>query len=189
VAVKVAVIVGHDRERQGARGVDGITEHAWNSGLADDLVCRLAHLGVLARRFDRQPGPVIERWADCAADVGAWGATLAIELHFDAAPPPHAGQWRGSTGLHWPGSPGGASWAARLSRASAQAIGTRDRGARPQSHSHSGVELVILRRTRCPAVILETHYGDNQADRDGANAALRSGALAVALAQAVQAGT
>ena len=120
--------------------------------------------------------------------MNAWGATLAVELHFDAAPPAHAGRWEGSTGLHWPGSAGGSSWASRLARASAEAIGTRARGARPQSHSHSGVELVILRRTRCPAIILETHFGDHAEDRRKANAALRSGALAQALADAVRAG-
>jgi len=185
--MKVAITIGHRASAQGATGADGVQEWAWHRPFGRQIAAELAARGVDATVHER---PDIRRYGDAMARlcraVNHERPDLVIELHFNAfSEPAGMASVRGSMALHWPTSRKGARWARLLSRACAEAIGTRDRGARSQARSWSGATLYILRDTLAPAVILETHYGDDPDDHRQATEARDRGELARVIAQAI----
>lgn len=185
--MKVSISVGHRKSSQGAAGFDGVQEWAWQRPLAHQIAALLEESGHTATVHER---PDVNDYArgmhGLTTAINALSPDVVVELHFNSfAEPAGVASVRGTMGLHWPGSSKGARWAASLSRACAQAIGTRDRGAREQARSWSGATLYLLRDTLAPAVILETHYGDDEADHRLATSARDNGELARAIAQAI----
>lgn len=179
--MRIAIAVGHSESHQGARDVDGVSEWAWHGIYADELVDALRCAGHDARRFQRPSGGYTQAMQALTSEVNAWSPDAAIELHFDAGDP----TWQGSTALHWPGSIRGASLALRLAARVADAVGTRNRGPRPQRASWADAPLLWLSALRCPSVILETHFGTSHADVAGAIVARDDGRLVRAIVEAV----
>jgi len=180
--VRLAIVVGHREHAQGATAVDGSREWAHHRVLADQIAAYATAAGHDVRVFLR---PDIQGYAKPLAvlvgQVNAYMPELVIALHFDAALVDFKGVWRGTSGRYWPGSKAGKMWAVQLSAAVSQAQGTRNRGAVAQAVSSSGKTLYVLRDTRAPAVIVETHFGDHPEDHRRALSARDSGATAQAI--------
>lgn len=206
----VCYIVGHTHDRQGATAVSGMREYAWGVKMREydwgvELAASLVEagnaLGLSVLTMEKQGGVYRQKVIDVIKAIEPWRPRCVVELHFNAAPTPEtADRFRGSACLHWPGSHGGAELARRISRASALAIGTKDRGPKPQARSWNGPsrvdnngtpipggpELYILKWTTQPAVIYESHFGTHAEDHARAVAAMRSGRLAEAITAAVE---
>lgn len=175
--MKLALVIGHSSSSKGAVAVDGVQEWDWTRPLAGQIE-RLAPFDV--RTFYRTPNQGYTRPIKrVAREINAWGADAVIALHFNAFPePPGVESVNGTMALYWPGSTKGRALAAKVSRAVSIAQGTRDRGAREQASSWGGARLHILADTLAPAIILETHYGDDPEDHRKATSARDSGATA-----------
>ncbi len=86
--MKVAIVVGHRQNAQGAVGDAGVSEFEFNSGLAKDIVrhTNKHELKIFYRRDDLSG--YTERMKDLHKRIDAWGATVSISLHFNAASSP-----------------------------------------------------------------------------------------------------
>jgi N-acetylmuramoyl-L-alanine amidase len=186
--MRLAIVVGHSQSAQGAVAVDGVQEWAWQRVLAHQVEAAATEAGHEVQVFYRPCGGYTRSMRALTAQVNRWAPDLVVSLHFNAFPEaPGQREVTGTMALHWPGSVAGRTWAVQLSAAVARAQGTRDRGARAQARSWSGASLWLLRSTRAPAVILETHYGDAASDHAQATAARDSWATARAIVAALPA--
>lgn len=181
----VAIVVGHTAERPGALAADGVGEWHWQRPLANQIAVQLADLDIDGTAYYRGPLPYGLAMHDVVQRVNRADPDLVLSLHFNSAPESHKGQMHGTMALYWPTSRTGKLAARALSSACAAAQGTRDRGPRSQAVSWAGSPLYILRDTRAPAVILETHYGDNAQDHQRASVARDNGSTAAAIAGAI----
>jgi N-acetylmuramoyl-L-alanine amidase len=80
----MAIVVGHDHINQGAINYLGETEYKFNSRIARylerGLLTKEGHLGLEVRIFYKDG--TTER--DVAKDIADWGASYALELHFNS---------------------------------------------------------------------------------------------------------
>lgn len=181
--MKLAIVVGHSQERQGAVAVDKVQEWTWQRVLAHQVMAEVSG----SRVFYRPAGPYTRAMKKLVAEVNGWEPDLVVSLHFNAfAEPPGIDPVHGTMALHWPGSRAGRRWAGILSAAVADAQRTRDKGPREQAKSWGGATLWILQATKAPAVILETHYGDTASDHRKATEARDCGRTARAIAKAIE---
>ena len=185
--MRVAIVVGHAKSRQGAVAVDGVQEWAWQYPLAEQVVALANRRGHTAKLFTRPDNGTYGRaMRTLTKQINAWRADIVISLHFNAFPEPVGmASVNGTLALHWPTSKQGRTYAVQLSAAVARAQGTRDKGAREQARSWSGAVLYLLRDTMAPAVILETHYGDDATDHEKATRSRDSGLTARAIVDAL----
>jgi N-acetylmuramoyl-L-alanine amidase len=186
--MRVALVVGHDERRQGAYSPAlDVHEWEWCGALARQLHTELGLRGVESRVFLREPGGrYSEQMAQLCGKINDWQAGyrgLVVSLHFNST----TEDWAGGCALHWPSSAAGRAAASALSAAAAAAIGNRNRGAIAQDRSWSSGRppLWILQLTKAPASILEPFFGSNEEDARAGDAAMRSGELAHALADAI----
>ena len=154
--MKVAIIVGHEANKQGAVNVKtGVTEFAFNTRLAE----------LIQDEFDLMPGfecIVVYRengYEELPYDVNRTGADIAISLHCNA----FNKKARGCETLHWYGSKNGALLAECLHDSFVNVYGvSSDRGVKPRTASDRGANL--LRKTSMPCVIVEPFFIDNDAE-------------------------
>lgn len=214
---RCAIVVGHHPDSPGVRLGDGQTEHEFNATLADQLWRQMHTVNVSHQVFLRPVASYTRGVLDGIVPmVNDWGADVVIGLHSNGSTSAAA---TGAEGLYWPADehdadrpevmPSGTfderTLAVSIASAYAQAIGIRDRGGRPQSHSWNGPsrfhttklwrgnpkpipggpELYLLGRTVAPCVIGESHFMSTPADHAKALAALESGAIADHLAVAI----
>lgn len=179
--LKVAVVVGHSASDKGAVSVNGTQEYDWNSVLAESLCEELRALGVEVVTHERPAGWYTPAMMHLVRAINADSPSCAIELHFDGGLP----EWHGASALHWPGSTLSEALAAGVALSAAKASGVRNRGAIAQTKSSSGKPLYFLKSTKCPAIILESHFGCNAEDHWLATHARDDGSLAREIAQAV----
>jgi len=85
--MKIALVVGHRKGKQGAYGSVGLSEWRYNGILAVDLVEVAQQNGIDACVFfrDEMPGGYGERMNRLHERIDAWGADISISLHFNAA--------------------------------------------------------------------------------------------------------
>jgi hypothetical protein len=195
--IDLAIIVGHDRERQGAYS-PMLDQHEWEwcrdlATLLVGAVHRLPGRPILASVFEREPGLLYsEAMRRLCQAVNAAGPKLCLSLHFNSGVP-----WSGCAALHWPGSARGDRAAEVIGLAARGAIGNLWRGIHAQSRSWStvgysddgkpipaGKVLRVLRDTAAPCTILEPFVGSNEADALAATRARNDGRLPLALAEA-----
>lgn len=157
----VALCVGHSRSGDdGAVSVSGESEWQFNDGLADMVALELEKLGIPSFKENAYQGSgygAAMRWV--AADVEIRHASLAVELHFNAA----NGAARGHEWLYWHSSKKSAHLANCLSSEFAEEfpeIPVR----KPKAKSSGDRGAEFLRLTHCPAVICEPGFGDNPED-------------------------
>ena len=159
----VALCVGHSRQLNGraeggAVSVDGTNEYTFNVEIARFVQSYLADLGIRSIVIEHYEGGtygVAMSWL--AKQLKDLDATIAIELHFNAA----NGSARGHEWLYWNDSTRGEKLAKCLKR-SFDVNFTPSRGIKPRKRTDRGAEF--LRLTHCPAVIAEPFFGDNQQD-------------------------
>ena len=197
-ALDVAIVVGHDSTSQGARAVDGVREWTWTRPLATQVAVELERRGRRAGVLLRDThGGYQAKMKRVAGAITAAGAQVAVELHFNA----NGGSGTGRTEvLYWPGSSRGQKLAALMADQVAECLGPKRRRqavAQARSWAHAedldgdgrvdpaGPPLYFLQLTRCPAVIVESHFGDIDSDHTIATEARDDGRLAVAIATAI----
>jgi len=153
VMAHLALIVGHTPQAPGAVSIDGTTEYAYNSIVADFLETKLRVLGYRVSRVARGlpndlPG--------LPGKVNATGADLAVELHFNSFGDPSA---NGCETLHWHSSVDGRALAMYIQKAVLQSFSLRNRGLIPIRGNDRG--HILLRGTAMPCILTEPFFGSS----------------------------
>lgn len=177
----VAICVGHSRHIAGKRdggavSAGGVSEWTFNRDLAFQIDRVLREKGVVSLVIDDYKGNGYTdsmRWL--ASEIKAKGATLAIELHFNAA----SGTAKGHEWLFWQTSKDGKALASALRGAYEKAFPlSANRGIKAKVSGERGGEFLKL--THCPAVICEPFFGDNPAEWQTASSSVSAMAEAMA---------
>lgn len=183
--MKLAVIIGHNSQQQGAvRGDTGESEYVWNGRLAQIMERLAPEFSIDLRTFRRVSGggyrTEIRR---VYSEVDNWRADASIELHFNGSSNPSA------TGIETLSS--GTALSLRLAQAVQDemiiALGLRDRGVKTVGGSDRGGASLIA--GVAPAILVEPFFGSSakgqQATDEGreqealARAYLRGAAVAL----------
>lgn len=155
--MRFAVVIGHRRDRQGARALSGVHEWEWNIPLGARLCGELEAAGQEADLLFR-PNTSSGAMNKLVERINHDTYDAVVSLHFNAG----AGGAGGHLMLHYPGSRNGEALAKACSRAHNEAFpGIRDRGLWATKVNGSGTELYILTKVRCPSMIVESHFGDS----------------------------
>lgn len=170
--MKLALIIGHGPQRDhGAESKDSaINELEWNTDLVSKIFAALTRTEispVIVHRAIERVQPVKQ--------VNELGPDFCAEFHLNSSDPVASG----SEMIYFPSSRRGRELAMLLQNAAVNTLGLPDRGIKGP---YKGRGMALLRRTKCPAVIVESFFIDNPKDlRVGTE---RKPALAVAYAQA-----
>lgn len=215
--MKVALIIGHDEIRPGARAsralpsgrvVPGQTEYAGNFELCQRIASDLDRFGHQAQVYRHTPRDLAGRVVELRPDepprntsyhqtvmptiqaVNEWGADCVLELHWNAVPERNSEgltmrDWSTTFAFHWPGSVNGERLGFAVSRAISQVLRTTDRGSVPRRASWAGATFHVLRSTRAPAILVESHNGANPTHHNRFIEAMASGELPEAIAEAI----
>ena len=177
----VAICVGHSRHIAGKRdggavSAGGVSEWTFNRDLAFQIDRVLREKGVVSFVIDDYKGNGYTdsmRWL--ASEIKAKGATLAVELHFNAA----SGTAKGHEWLFFQTSKEGKRLASALRGAYEEAFPlSANRGIKAKVSGERGGEFLKL--THCPAVICEPFFGDNPAEWQTASSSVSAMAEAMA---------
>jgi len=158
----IAICVGHSRiGDKGAISVDGTSEHNFNSRIAYKLEAILCKRGIKSELFDKYDASSYgSAMSWIAYRIKLIGATIAIELHFNSAKP----SANGHEFLYWESSKGGRKLAKCFAESYQKnfpaSTSRRDNGLFPIGKSARGSQF--LRKTHCPALILEPFFGSNK---------------------------
>jgi len=162
----VAICVGHSRiangrTEGGAISISGECEWSYNRQLAEMIADELGHRAidtVEVTRYEGEGYGAAQRWL--AARLEAYGATLAIELHFNSSDNPES---NGHEWLYWNTSRKGKLLADNLNSEMCLGVNEiRTRGIIPKFKGDRGAEF--LRGVRCPSVICEVGFGSSAKD-------------------------
>lgn len=162
----IALCIGHSRLKNGrveggAVSVGGESEWSYNRQLAEMIVDELGQRMIDTLEVSRYEGAgygAAQRWL--ADRLKKSGATLALELHFNASDDPDA---NGHEWLYWHSSKQGKLLAESINAEMCLAVNSiRTRGAKPRFTGDRGAEF--LRGTHCPSVICEVGFGSNARD-------------------------
>lgn len=172
--MKLALVIGHgpyiDKGAWNPRA--RVSELEFNRGLASLITSNFIGTPVecvLIHRVTEKVQPV--------AQVNAIEPDLCVELHCNA----YDGNATGTEMICYPGSKDGLRLAVCLQNAALSALRLKDRGVKaPQA---GGRGMALLKGTRCPCVIWEPFFIDN--DDDLSTATKNKEALAKSFAQAV----
>ena len=173
--VKIMLDPGHSGPYEPGACAGDVTEAAVVLAIARLTVVRLTQRGHVVRLT--RAGDIDDdglRWrAELAND---WGADLFLSIHANSAANPAA---CGTEVWHFPGSRRGIRLARRVQRAIVRRLHTADRGVKPATYT-------VVSATTCPAVLVETAFLSNPADRvlltEPAHQADFAAAIAVAIA-------
>lgn len=180
----VAICIGHSRKingrtEGGAVSVGRVSEHTFNFDLGLRVHQRLAMMGITACVVDSYEGGsygAAQIWL--ARYLKERGATLAVELHFNAADSPSA---TGHEWLYWHSSGNGKRLAETMMRGFS-GLPLKSRGVKSITTADRGADFVS--KTHCPAIIAEPFFGSNPSDW---RVAVRDkNKIAIAMADAIQ---
>ena len=166
MAQLVAICIGHSRSVKGrieggAVSIGGESEWSYNRQLGEMIVDELGNKQIDTVEIAKYNGPSYgsaQRWL--AQTLKDYGATIAIELHFNSSDDPKA---NGHEWLYWSSSKNGKSLATSIHDNMCLSVNDiKSRGAKPRFPGDRGSEF--LRGTHCPSVICETGFGSNQND-------------------------
>jgi N-acetylmuramoyl-L-alanine amidase len=177
----VAICVGHSRHINGRRdggavSVGGVSEWTFNLDLAQEIDRILRERGVVSFIVSDYRGSGYTdsmRWL--ASELKSRKATVAIELHFNAA----TGTAKGHEWLYWGHSKRGKALADALRGAYSESFPQAvSRGSKAKVTGERGGEFLKL--THCPAVIAEPFFGDNPQEWQTASSSVSTIAEAMA---------
>lgn len=158
---RIALCIGHSRK--GDAGAVSTTdpvmnEWRYNSSLAELVKEELDSAGATVEIFDDYKYISYSAAMNYIADeVERWQADVALELHFNSAHPTA----RGFEYLHWYKSRAGRILAKCFVDAQADEFTwQKNRGAKARRPGTRGSQF--LRKTHCPALILEPFFGSNK---------------------------
>ncbi len=84
--VKVALVVGHRSEAQGAWGSAGVSEWQYNKKIAADIAREfIPNVALKIFYRDNMPDGYGEKMKRLHSRIDAWGADYSLSLHFNAA--------------------------------------------------------------------------------------------------------
>lgn len=173
-SVKIMLDPGHSGPYEPGACAGDVTEAAVVLAIARLAAACLAQRGHAVRLT--RDGDIDDdglRWrAELAND---WSADFFLSLHANSAANPAA---CGTEVWHFPGSRNGRRLARRIQRAIVRRLGTADRGVKPATYT-------VLAATDCPAVLVETAFLSNPADRALLTAPVRQADFATAIAEAI----
>ncbi len=174
--IKLALVIGHTEQRQGAFGVSpiGANEYSWNKDLAQMMAAHLEDMDdVEAKSFFRDDVGIVGAY-DAAKD---WGADAAIELHFNSAGPTATGsETLFVTAVSRP-------LAEAVQDATVTTLGLRDRGVKTPNEASGGRGTRNLSQMGPkPSILTEPFFGSNAGDATAASE--RKSALARAQVEA-----
>lgn len=162
--MKVAICVGHSRHvlgrfEGGAVSVGGVSEHAFNDEIAGRLQVRLKAFGIKSNIFDDYAGNGYSAaMSDVASKVKAYGADIALELHFNSSDSPQSNGFEYL--CHFKSDNGRRLATLLLSEHARLFPAFKARGVVPIDTNGRGYSY--LNKTHCPAVICEPFFGSNQ---------------------------
>ena len=165
--MKIGIFVGHSRKGdQGAVSIGSVSEFVFNLAVAENLRSELTARGIASEVVHWYGG---NSYGAAMSWVGKKcreaGFTAAIELHFNAASAPQA---NGHEFLFYNGSQKGCHLAAAL----AESFQHHFPFSRPRAEggllrrTAADRGSLFLRKTPCPAVILEPFFGSNSEEWD-----------------------
>jgi N-acetylmuramoyl-L-alanine amidase len=162
--LKVAVVVGHNSNKKGARALPPLDLHEFDyyNPIADIMVQEGPDFGLEVRKFNRQDvGSYSQEIRNVYAEVDEYDPDISIELHFNSADAPNA---RRSEVLS-SGSTNSLRLAAIIYDELVQSF---NRTAKPHLHvktlQNNDRGYVSLHAGRAPAVIVEPFFGSNNED-------------------------
>jgi|DEB0MinimDraft_4_1074332.scaffolds.fasta_scaffold00223_17 N-acetylmuramoyl-L-alanine amidase len=152
---KLAIIVGHNSQKQGAvRADNGQSEFEFNTGLAK-CIHAYADASVESQIFFRKPGVGYpQEVIDVYKEVDQWGADAAIELHFNAA-----GKTATGTEVLSSGTPGSMALAGYVQDKMVDALGLPDRGVKVRADGGRGSRSLMA--GKAPTILIEPFFGSN----------------------------
>ena len=172
--VKIMLDPGHSGPCEPGACAGAVTEAAVVLAIARLAAARLRERGHTVRLT--RAGDIDDdglRWrAELAND---WGADLFLSLHANSFADPAA---HGTEAWYFPGSRRGIRLARRIQHAIVRRLHTADRGVKPAA-------FTVLAATECPAVLVETAFLSNPADRALLTDPVRQTDFAAAIAEAV----
>lgn len=159
--MKIFVDPGHNYSGKdtGASGF-GLREEVVSFEIAEQLRELLTGAGHEVKMSRNAVGDNVGNGAVSSSICGraelanGWGADLFVSIHCNA----YDGAANGTETLVYSKSGAAAELAARVQSAVVRRLGTRDRGVKERR------DLGVLRLTRCPAVLVETAFIDNESD-------------------------
>lgn len=181
---RVALVVGHNHRRKGARlsaeaaetlgvGDASRTEYTFNNMFALQIQKSLIELGVDCRIFLRRPGvastdftgftPLQAEIMECYGRVDEWGASCAVELHFNSVKPKKGSKLKPANGCETLSS--GKPLALALATAVQTQIcryNLKDRGVKTRRDGERGYHSLVS--GRAPAILLEPFFASSRED-------------------------
>ena len=173
-SVKIMLDPGHSGPCEPGACAGEVTEAAVVLAIARLTATRLTQRGHTVRLT--RDGDIDDdglRWR--AELANEWGADLFLSIHANSFADPAA---HGTEVWHFPGSRRGIRLARRIQRAIVRRLHTADRGVKPAA-------FTVLSSTDCPAVLVETAFLSNTADRALLTTPARQADFAMAIAEAV----
>lgn len=153
---KVAIIVGHEKARAGAKGLPPLeAEYFYNLDIAAVLFERLKERGLEPAVFLKDG----KSSGEVGAEVGRFAAgcrACCLELHYNA------GGGEGTETLYDKAPPTSKLFASIIQRQLVAALGTRNRGAKligPGDRGHYNLSAVTI-----PSCLVEPAFGDSPTD-------------------------
>ncbi len=161
--MKIALVIGHDADKRGAYGSEGVSEWNFNDVLINDLFFRGLPNKHTYRRFYRDADikGYSAQMIDLHKRIDAWGAELSIEFHFNSFSNKNV---RGHEVLYC--SIPGAIFANKLNECLDNHLPTSNRGIkkvrmhpRPKSDDNGAG---FCCRGKSKAIIIEPYFAANQ---------------------------
>ena len=158
--MKIALVVGHASDKQGAVGSLGISEYNFWLDFVQDLKDKLARLEHLAdiefKVFERPTSKrgYTSRMKALHAELDAWGSDVAVSFHFNAS----ASRAQGHEVLYC--SRMGRVLADRMNNLFNEYLPNRDRGIKKKTKKDRGGGFLCRGRSVC--ILVEPFFASEQ---------------------------
>ena len=173
--MKIFIDPGHSGPREPGACAGDVSEAGVVLAIARLAAARLRERGHTVRLS--RDGDIDDDGLTWRAELAnEWGADLFLSIHANSAADPAA---HGTEVWHYPGSRAGRRLARRIQRAIVRRLDTADRGVKPAT-------FTVLAATDCPAVLIETAFLSNSADRALLTVPARQADFAAAIAAAIE---
>jgi len=153
--MKIALVIGHQQNNQGAYGSEGIGEWEYNNSLIQDILPSLDYENVLITTRDPNISGYGNQMRDLHKRIDQWGADVSIEFHFNSFSNSSA---QGHEVLYC--SEGGKKLAKLLNDELDKNLPTSNRGIKRVSGNDRGAGFCC--RGRSKALILEPYFAAHQ---------------------------
>lgn len=159
--MKLAIVVGHNENSQGAVRTDTYeTEFQFNKDLAKKInaVVDEQFDDIQVKTFYRTPGGgYTSEIRRVYKEVDAWNADGSIELHFNSAGDPQAS----GTETFTSGSAKSMILAEEVQMEMVETLGLRDRGIKIRNSRTKGRGYMSLVSGKAPAILIEPFFGSS----------------------------